>query len=155
MISFYPRAACPDQDHRPPRRARTKCNTDPAAILKSLAVLSSGLGAMVFSTKVYWGHITTDICLPPKISRCCGGGTPDCSSTFSLIRVIYGNRNVAGRGHPGQISHPRTHFIIEINVKLDLGKIFIRNPTQNISGTSPRLLVSSLEHLFACQCLWD
>lgn len=29
------------------------------------------------------------ICLPLKISRCCGGGTPDCSSTFSFMRVIY------------------------------------------------------------------
>jgi hypothetical protein len=25
---------------------------------------------------------------PPKMRRCCGGGTPDCSSTFSLMRVI-------------------------------------------------------------------
>lgn len=31
----------------------------------------------------------THICRPPKINRCCGGGTPDCSSTFSLMRVIW------------------------------------------------------------------
>lgn len=37
----------------------------------------------------------TYICLPPKISRCCGGGTPDCSSTFSLIRVIYCDRRAS------------------------------------------------------------
>ena len=37
----------------------------------------------------------THICLPPKISLCCGGGTPDCSSTFSLIRVIYCDRRAS------------------------------------------------------------
>jgi hypothetical protein len=36
---------------------------------------------------------------PPKMRRCCGGGTPDCSSTFSLMRVIYaaGRRACATR----------------------------------------------------------
>jgi hypothetical protein len=34
----------------------------------------------------------THICRPEKISRCCCGGTPDCSSTFSFMRVIWRRR---------------------------------------------------------------
>ena len=34
-------------------------------------------------------NVYTHICLPLKINLCCCGGTPDCSSTFSLILVIW------------------------------------------------------------------
>lgn len=33
-------------------------------------------------------HAGTHSCFPEKINRCWGGGTPDCSSTFSFNRMI-------------------------------------------------------------------
>lgn len=44
--------------YRPPRSARTRCSTDPAAILKSLAVLSSGL----------WNHVNQS-CLTIRTNK--------------------------------------------------------------------------------------
>ena len=32
--------------------------------------------------------LSSDICLPPKMRRCCGGGMPSFSSTRSLMRAI-------------------------------------------------------------------
>ena len=57
----------------PPRNAKTKWRTLPALTLYSLTVLSS------------------IICLPPKIRRCCGGGIPtnDNSRKFRLNDGFY------------------------------------------------------------------
>ncbi len=50
-------------------------------MLYSLAVFSSDL----------WGELQREdyICLPPKMSLCCGGGIPSFSSTLSLILSIW------------------------------------------------------------------
>ena len=78
----------------PPRRASTRCRTAPGRMLKSFAILSSALYKFTF---VFFEFLIkqglrideeTHICRPEKISRCCCGGTPDCSSTFSFMRVI-------------------------------------------------------------------
>ena len=74
------------------------------------------------------------ICRPLKINRCCGGGTPDCSSTFSLIRVIYreGIISVSTRTcrskrisckDSGAFLYPADgviHLILRIDIKFDL-----------------------------------
>lgn len=118
LISFYVQSS-PPINHRPPRRASTRCRTDPAAILKSFAVLSSGLGVR-FSIKSNHTYITlTFACLrrstvavveehrtAPLLSPWFGWSIGIMTTSRSAQRII---------GH-------NTHFIIEINVKLDLAE---------------------------------
>jgi hypothetical protein len=73
---------------------------------------------------------STYICRPAKMRRCCGGGTPDCSSTFSLIRVICGKGRMseAALRNGDDVRHVLgllSYLIIEIDVKLDLEKVLL------------------------------
>jgi len=61
----------------PPRRATTRCSTEPPVSPRSVAVFSSC------------------IALPPKTSRCCEGGIPSFSSTRSLIREILSEGSIS------------------------------------------------------------
>ena len=87
-----------DQLLPPPRRASTRCRAAPAATLESFVVLSSSLHIRIkkmFKSPRFIGSMSffhTYICRPPKINRCCWGGTPDCSSTFSFMREIWKRR---------------------------------------------------------------
>lgn len=58
---------CPMTLQNPPRRAKTRCRTLPGLTLYSLMVLSSA------------------ICFPPKIKRCCGGGMPKFTRQWLLL----------------------------------------------------------------------
>ena len=85
----------------------TKWTVEPVTIDASSAVFSSDLWIFLSDTYLssrarqeHWielaitqanesRELVTYSWRPEKTSRCCCGGTPDCSSTFSLMRIIW------------------------------------------------------------------